>query len=516
MKLITAIFVVATLVLIKQCQSTKEKTSGFYCPKSGETNLMTTTVSGCKVHYTCVNGSVSKIFQCSESQPLEGTTHACEENPQCLRINILQELKNLPMIVEKLESLKAEPEIESSESAVNSSMDTVVRFFKCLANVDNIDDLSKTCIDSTLFQNKAFLNIELPIKGSKVYSKLFNPSINLEDGENKILKISLGKVLKAFVTYLASDCEMVCKNEPKLDKHLPQTAEDQFYTTDSSHTSGDAYEKAENPNRVRRSQPTNTFGLLNILMNPRRYIQSQVSTVEPSATTPVLEVKSKMEDNGTLMSNVIVPIVKDIVSDEDALKNLTNCFRAAFEAFVPLATEILKASNESFSSDQKPILKIPRAMVETTVGKIYDDAYPFLRSFLSVKLPYILRLLSENTKLIFRSWEEMESRLEPNLKELRSKGNELFWKYYGMYRTSDSGFVHTYSLIEIQQDLESLYSLLPEVSKELVLKNWSVFQDITGITTGNVANLLLDVPGIFEAIDLIPYDQLLYFFMLLI
>ncbi|KAG8173939.1 hypothetical protein JTE90_023583 [Oedothorax gibbosus] len=137
MKLITAIFVVATLVLIKQCQSTKEKTSGFYCPKSGETNLMATTVS---------------------------------------------------------------------------------------------------------------------------YSKINN-------------------------------------------KHLPQTAdEDQSYMTDSSQTSGDAYEKAENSNRVRRSQPTNTFGLLNILMNPRRYILSQVSTVEPSATTPVLEVKSKMEDNSTLMS----------------------------------------------------------------------------------------------------------------------------------------------------------------------------------------------------------------------
>lgn len=470
-----------------------------------------------QVYYTCENAVVTKIFQCSESPILVGTTHVCQENPRCPGIDSFEEFINIPSNLDESkisESAKSVVPTEDNKGKLPAFVNTIISFIKCLVNVHNIDGFCKTCIDTTLFQKKTFLEIEFSPKVFDVFAKMLKKSKSSE-GHEPNWDTTFGKVVKDFIRYLSPQCELVCKDVSKQPKHSyeDKSQSGQHASIDDlKQSSDDGYvpDQVLPGDRVRRS-PMTVFSLIRSVLMNRTQVQFPNPTVEPS-TTP----KSAEDVNGTLMSNVIVPIIQDIVNDEEALKNATDLFRIVFEALVPLATEILESSNEAFDSNRKPILKIPRQIVQSTIRKIAVDGHPILRSLIVSKMPPFLMLLSRNTKLLFRSWDEMESRLEPNMREFLSKGFELYRKYYGMFMSSSADFIHTYPLIEIQQDIESLYSLLPEVSRELVLENWSVFQDASGITTESISKMLLDIPGIFDAINAVPFETYVYFLLLMI
>lgn len=470
------------------------------------------------MYYTCENAVVTKIFQCSESPILAGTTHVCQENPQCPGIDSFEEFINLPSTLESKisESVASVVPTSNNKGKLPAFVNAIISFTKCLVNVDNIDGFCKTCVDNTLFQKKPFLEIEFNPKVFDVFAKMLNKSKSSEDHKHDPnWDTTFGKVLRDFIRYLSPQCELVCRDVSKQPEHSYEDnsqSKQHASIEDLKQSSDDGYvsDQVLSSNRVRRS-PMSVFSLISSVLMNRTRVQFPNPTVAPP-TTP----KSAENVNVTLMSNVIAPIIQDIVNDEEALKNATDIFRIVFETLVPLATEILESSNEAFDYNHKPILKIPRKMVQNTIRKISVDGYPILRSLLLSKMPPFLMLLSRNTKLLFSSWDEMESRLEPNMRDVISKGFELYRKYYGMFRSSSADFIHTYPLIEIQQDIESLYNLLPEVSRELVLNNWSVFQHASGITTESISKMLLDIPGIFDAINAIPFETYVYFLLLLI
>lgn len=172
-------------------------------------------------------------------------------------------------------------------------------------------------------------------------------------------------------------------------------------------------------------------------------------------------------NENTLTGRVIMPVVIEMMNDEETMHDVKKIFWSSKAAFSPLIFEML--NRQSFYNPDGTIIRVPQDKVAKAKHFFYQETKPLIKKLLTKHLPLLLLKCSENTKLIFAAIDRVTL--------LSTKGNSLVLrddivrfirKHATVMQTSSSSHINSYTLSEIKQDLRPIEVGILQVALDYV------------------------------------------------
>ncbi|KAF8778340.1 uncharacterized protein LOC129976451 [Argiope bruennichi] len=399
---------------------------GYSCPNDGHTFFHAVVSTGCQVYHRCENGQMSTMT-CPSGQAFDHHSSQCVD-------------------------AAAVHCVETDGHHRHKRSDVMVHTI-------SLEDLKKSL-------KELFEAIVLAIRKA------------LQDSAPTVLEL-IDSEYAPVVNTVKNDVEPIFK-----DKILPRLIKFFDY---SKRVAGRVINKAYQSWEMSNSTHINLVSFSDLasdlkkdmqpVLQMGRYLSSRLapkSRAKRSATTPVNEVPELMlpllepyfqpvadsilkvidgEENSVL-SKVILPVLKEMLADEEALFDLKRIFWSFKAAYFPLLHEVM--DKQSFYTPEGTIIQIPNSKIEEAEKKFKGESWPIMKKLLHNYGRKLLFTASDHVPLILDSLAKFRPVYGNHAGVFSDLTVRFLLKHKNLFKLKNGDFTDSHTVTEIVNDLKPI------------------------------------------------------------
>ncbi|XP_015915982.2 uncharacterized protein [Parasteatoda tepidariorum] len=163
----------------------------------------------------------------------------------------------------------------------------------------------------------------------------------------------------------------------------------------------------------------------------------------------------------TVKNKIILPIIFDMLQDDETRQDLRRIFFTTKEAFRPIFLRAVR--QQTFGAPRGTVIHIPKDEINASRALFDTRATPLIRKVAEKHFSSIFSRLAQNTEVLFDAVDNLEEAAVPYAAELRQRFTEFMAKHGSLFLNATDSDVQSYTLQEIKEDLMPIGRLLIEI-----------------------------------------------------
>ncbi|GBN41730.1 hypothetical protein AVEN_210150-1 [Araneus ventricosus] len=198
-------------------------------------------------------------------------------------------------------------------------------------------------------------------------------------------------------------------------------------------------------------------------VRPKRSTSTPINEI-PELMLPFLEpyfqpvaeniLKVIEGEHESVLSKVILPVLKEMISDEEALFDLKRCYWSFKAAFFPFLQEVME--KQSFYTPEGTLIQVANSKIEEAKSKFYRESKPTIMKLIHKYGKELLFKASDHVPLLLDSFAEFQPVYGNHAGVLSDLGLRFLLKHKNLFKLADGPFTGSHTPTEILNDLKPI------------------------------------------------------------